>query len=115
MTEQLLLNIDPAPLQPGEGDTIDDRFRDFHQRNAWVYRALEAMTADLVAGGQHRIGMKMLVEVLRWRYFRTTFDRSSPFRINNDYTSRYARLLLAEHPEWGGVFETRHLRTASAA
>ena len=115
MTEQLHLDIHPAPLQPGIGATIDDRFHDFHQRNAWVYTALETMTAELVAAGQRRVGMKMLVEVLRWRYFRQTFDRSSPFRLNNSYTSRYARLLVQNHPEWHGVFETRRLHTASAA
>lgn len=115
MSEQLHLDDDVAPLQPGRGDTIDDRFRDFHQRNGWVYTALEAMTADLVLAGQRRVGMKMLVEVLRWQYARQTLDQSSPWRLNNNHTSRYARLLLEQHPEWDGVFETRHLRTAAAA
>lgn len=110
MPEQLALDI--APLVPAVGTTIDERFTSFHEQNGWVYRALEAMTADLITAGQRRVGMKMLVEVLRWRYFRQTFDPSSPFRLNNDYTSRYARLLLADHPEWAGVFETRELRSA---
>lgn len=110
MTEQLTLDVPIQPLVAGIGATIDERFHDFHRRNAWVYTALETMTAELVASGQRRGGMKMLVEVLRWRYFRQTFDTSSPFRLNNDYTSRYARLLLAAHPEWDRVFETRELR-----
>lgn len=112
MSDQLTLDVDIAPLVPATGTTIDERFQDFHQQNGWVYRQLEAMTADLLAAGQRRVGMKMLVEVLRWRYFRQTFDPSSPFRLNNDYTSRYARLLIAEHPEWAGVFELRELRAS---
>lgn len=108
-TEQLTLDI--APLVPAVGVTLEERFQSFHDGNGWVYRALEAMTAELVTAGQKRIGMKMLIEVLRWRYFRQTFDTSSPFRLNNSYTSRYVRLLIANHPEWAGVFETRELRS----
>lgn len=111
MTDQLTFDVDIAPLIPASGATIDERFRDFHTQNGWVYRQLEAMTTELVAAGQRRVGMKMLVEVLRWRYFRQTFDPSSPFRLNNDYTSRYSRLLIADHPEWADVFETRELRS----
>lgn len=111
MTDQLTLDVDIRPLIAATGATIDERFRDFHTQNAWVYTALEAMTIEMLAAGQRRVGMKMLVEVLRWRYFRQTFDPSSPFRLNNDYTSRYARLLIAAHPDWAGVFETRELRS----
>lgn len=113
MTEQLHLDIHPAPLQPGTGATIDDRFHDFHRKNPWVYAALEAMTADLIASGQRRIGMKMLTEVLRWRYYRQSIG--SRFKLDNSLTSRYARLLIAEHPEWDGVFETRRLHTPVSA
>lgn len=110
MTEQLTLNI--APLIPAVGDTIQDRFESFHASNAWVYEALEQMTADLVARGRRRVGMKMLVEVIRWNYARQTVDPASGFRLNNDYTSRYARLLIDAHPTWADVFETRELRAA---
>jgi hypothetical protein len=105
------LEFDIWPLVPAVGKTIDERFASFHHANGWVFRALELMTGDLVAGGQRRVGMKMLIEVLRYRYFRQTFDPSSPFRLNNDYTSRYTRLLVAAHPEWADVFETRELRS----
>lgn len=117
MTEQPAL-FDIAPLvQPTltSRASIDDRFSAFHHANRWVYQQLEAMTTDLITSGQTRVGMKMLIEVLRWRYFRQTFDTSSGFRLNNDYTSRYARLLLAAHPEWDGVFQTRALAGERAA
>jgi hypothetical protein len=117
VTDQPAL-FDMAPLvQPTHASraSIDERFTAFHHANRWVYQQLEVMTAELLLSGQTRVGMKMLIEVLRWRYFRQTFDTSSGFRLNNDYTSRYARLLLATHPEWDGVFEIRALASERAA
>lgn len=112
-SEQLALPVmsmvEPEPLDPEA--TIGERFEAFHAANPWVYETLEKLTADWIARGKTRIGMKMLVEVLRWQYGRTTTD-STPFKLNNNYTSRYARQLIAEHPEWAGAFETRALVAA---
>lgn len=108
--EQLV--FDTAPLVPAVGVTIQDRFDSFHDANGWVFRALEQLTTDLVRRGRRRVGMKMLVEVIRWNYSRQTTDAASTFKLNNDYTSRYARLLVDAHPEWADVFETRELRAS---
>jgi hypothetical protein len=35
----------------------------------------------------------------------------SLFKFNNNYTSRYVRLLVDEYPAYRGLFELRHLRT----
>lgn len=114
MTEQLSLDMHPLVTPTTHaGATIAERFDAFHQANAWVLDALEQMTADLIRRGRHRVGMKMLVEVIRWNYARhTSTQNSGDFKVNNDFTSRYARLILDRHPEWHGVFETRELRAA---
>lgn len=89
--------------------TLQERFEAFHDANRWVYHALVLLTEDWLAKGQGRIGIGMLFEVLRWQYGRVTVgDR---FRLDNNHRSRYARKLIAEHPEWEHAFETRELRT----
>lgn len=110
-SEQLTFDIEQLVVPPRvEGQTIQDRFESFHALNPWVYRALVAITEDWLSRGSTRIGMKMLTEVLRWQYGRAT--RGDEFRINNNFTSRYVRLLIGEHPEYADVFETRELRAA---
>ena len=50
-----------------------------------------------------------IIAVLLWRSgIETTGE---PWRINNSFTSLYARLLLDRHPEWAGRIETRALAT----
>lgn len=107
--QPMLLDLEPI-VEVGrvQGETIDERFQRFHERNPHVYRLLREMALGLKARRQ-RMGMKGLFEVLRWQYMvRTAGD---DFKLNNDYTAPYARLLMAEEPQLRGFFETRK-RTA---
>lgn len=88
--------------------TLDGRFEDFHAEHPWVYAALERLTAQWVEAGGGRIGVKALFEQLRW--LAPDLANGDPFPLNNNFTSRYARLLRARHPEWRDVFELRRLR-----
>jgi hypothetical protein len=94
----------PAP-QPGA--TLDERFAAYHRANPWIARRLEEMTAELVDAGRTRVGIGMLFEVLRWESLRTT--TGDPFKLNNSFRSRYARLLIERRPEWADLFELRRL------
>lgn len=93
----------------GQAETIQEQFANFHQLNPWVATALESLTADYLAAGAKRVGIGMLFEVLRWRYVRAT--EGNEFHLNNNFRSRYVRLLIERHPEWSPVFEVRVLRT----
>lgn len=97
----------PAPEEPPP--TIQERFDAFHRANPWVYDSLVVLTRDWLARGHQRAGMKQLLEVIRWEHGRRT-SSDEGFKINNDFTSRYVRLLVHHHPEWADVFETRRLR-----
>lgn len=92
--------------------SIQERFEAFHQLNPWVYDALEELTEEWVRNGHRRIGIGMLFEVLRWQYGRMTVDPASEFKLNNNYRSRYTRLLTEQRPEWADVFETRQLQAS---
>ncbi|MEU3783388.1 hypothetical protein [Streptomyces sp900129855] len=89
--------------------SIDERFDAFHASRPWVYEALEELTAEWVAGGGGRISVKALFERLRWPA--SSDCGGEPYRLNNVFTSRYARLLCREHPEWASAFELRRLRS----
>jgi DNA-directed RNA polymerase specialized sigma24 family protein len=93
-----------------EHATIQERFEAFHAANPWVYRALEHLTIQRLSRGRRRVGIAALFEVLRWEWEKSTVGGG--FKLNNDFRSRYVRLLLERHPEWDGVFETRQLKAA---
>lgn len=89
--------------------TLDDKFWDFHKANPKVYEMLEELALNLYAHGKSRVGMKMLFEVIRWKtMLRTVGD---DFKLNNSYTSRYARLIVDHNPQLKNFFETRRLHS----
>jgi hypothetical protein len=106
-----------APLEPIDALaplTLDQKFDRFHAANPWLYRELVRLARTAVRN-QHargrtdvRIGIKALVERFRWEY--DTLGRGDgDYKFNNNYASRYARLIAATEPDLQHVFEFREL------
>lgn len=95
------------------GMTIDERFELFHEANSHVARELAKLALQLKRAGRKRYGMKALFEILRWSYAMQT-SSDEPFKLSNDFTACYARLLMSSMPELEDFFVTRE-RTARGA
>ena len=85
-----------------------EAFRQFHAENPHIYEALERMAFKLRNKGVERWGIKALWEVLRYELAIATNSPVTTFRLNNNMTAYYARLLMERNPEdLAGFFETR--------
>lgn len=99
---------DDGQLMFQEEDSIQTRFETFHRRNPAVYDGLVRLARK---AGRSRLGMKQLFEVLRWEWMLDGLpDEHEHFKLNNNYTSRYARLIMENELDLAGVFETRKLK-----
>jgi hypothetical protein len=98
--------VDPTP----GARSIEEAFLAFHKANPWVYAALVRLARELTNRGRTRIGIGMLFEVLRWQWYLRTTDANSDFKLNNNYRSRYARLIMASESDLDGAFDTRELK-----
>jgi len=59
--------------------------------------------------GVKKVSSKLIINRIRWEvYIETSGD---PYRINDAFTSHYARLFVKEFPEHKGAFEFRRLRS----
>lgn len=97
-----------------ENETIEQRFLRFHARNPHVYAALAAYANRAIKAGRTRIAIAQLWEILRWdRIIWADPNVGDERRLNNDYRSYYARLLMEQEPDLAGCFETRRLRSAA--
>lgn len=110
MTEQpdLFAAIDPL-VSIGKHESIQAAFEEFHRINPHVYRHLVRAARRARFLGRRKIGIGMLFEVMRWNYFVQT--EGDEFKLNNNFTSRYARLIEEENPDLKGIFETRCLKS----
>ena len=102
------MTLQPTPFTIG----IQARLEVFHARHPDVYRRLVALAFKARRAGRERIEIKMLFEVLRWEWTITGLpDDDEHWKLNNNYSSRYARLIMADHPSLDGLFEVRELKT----
>jgi len=95
-----------APL-----DSFERRFFEFHNENPGVYKELVRLARQAKKAGARRIGVRMLWEVMRWNLTVATYDPNSDFKLNNNYHSRYVRLIVQRNPDLSGMFELRVLRS----
>lgn len=89
--------------------SIEDQFQAYRARHPEVYSALVQFTRDAKAAGI-RVGIKAVFERVRWemRVDRRTGD--GEYLLNNNWTSHYSRLIMAQEPDLAGFFETRRMR-----
>lgn len=103
-------------VPPSGAESIQERFEAFHRDHPEVWAEFERLALILL--DKHRRGLvkwisaKHVFEKMRADYYFSDkpTDRE-PFKLSNDFTSRYARLLLEKHPEFEGVIRLRELET----
>lgn len=112
MDQPSLFDLRPTvrPEMP-KGATLDDMFWAFHQNNAHVYRALVGLARQLKWAGRQHFGIGALFERLRFEAALQTWGDG--FKLNNNYRSRYARLIMQQEPDLDDFFECRELHTPS--
>jgi len=90
--------------------SIQERFERFDEENPEVYREICGLADALLRSGRRHYSMDAILHVVRYhRHIRTT---DKDFVINNNYSSRYARKIMKEHPELEGLFQLRELKSA---
>jgi ribonuclease HI len=95
---------------PDDSD-IQRKFQQFHDQNPHVYRDLVRLAREAKKMNRKRIGIEMLYGHLRWDHMMTTEDPESNYKLNDHYTSRYARKIMKENPDLNEIFQVRGLKS----
>lgn len=90
-------------------DEPGDKFRQFHADNPHVLETI-IRRARILNSRDQRASMKLMFELLRWDHLMTT-ETDEPFKLNNNYTSYYTRLVEAEAPDLIGFFAKRRAKS----
>ena len=95
-------------------DTIQAKFEEFHAAHPEVYgKVVElawTLKAQREAGRCKWVSIGAIWERLRSDWLFAGRD-SEGYKLNNNYRSRYARLLIADFPEFAAIIETRELQS----
>lgn len=95
--------------------SIQVRFERFHAQNPNVYaefrRLAEILLRKYQAGRIKWVSAKHIFERMRADYYFSDQTSGEPFKLSNDFTSRYARQLIQDDPRFVNVFRLRELET----
>jgi hypothetical protein len=100
---QLTMTFDPETEA-----SLDAAFAVYHAENPQIYATFRAMAGELKRRGFGHYGAKSIFEAMRFHHG-VSAGPDSEFKLNNNFTSRYARKLMTECREFRGFFETRRL------
>jgi len=90
--------------------TIQERFEEYHHENPRVFELVVRFARQARDAGHATYGIKSIWERVRWHMSIETQDPDG-WKLNNNYTSRYARLVMDECPDLDGFFNTRELQS----
>lgn len=89
--------------------TIEAEFDAFDKANPQVYQAFVRFAHEAIAAGMTALSSKFIIERVRWESMMST--TGMPFKINNNFTSRYARKFGHDFPAHADKFRNRELIT----
>lgn len=75
--------------------TIQTEFSDFDVQHPDIYQHFKQVSKELLRTGHGRYSADGVLHIVRWER-RTTAEGVQPFKINNNFSSRYARKLIEE-------------------
>lgn len=92
-------------------DRLRRRFERFHRDHPEVYDELVRLARQVKARGVERWSIKGLFEVVRYND-RLRRGEGESYKLNNNYSAFYARLIASREPGLEGFFRTREQRAA---
>lgn len=92
-------------------DHIQEQFEQFHASHPEIYAEFRQIALNLLKHGRSHYGSKAIFEVIRYHRALSGKSETELFKINNNYSSRYARKLMEENEQFRDFFEIRELKS----
>ena len=100
-------DFDFSPIEENPLDDMNSRFVRFHDNNPHVYKNLVVLARKFREKRPDAIvGIGMLYEVLRWKYYMTT-ETEDEYKLSNDFRAAYSRLIMKQESDLKGIFKCK--------
>lgn len=86
-------------------EAMERRFAQYHHDNPHVYVLFKKYALQVAQRGHPRFSAKAVFERLRWHLLFET--KGDVFKLNNNYTAYYARMLMQKEPRFKDFFRVR--------
>lgn len=101
-------------FQEQTGKSIKESFEEFNKKNPHVYDMFKGQVYRAKSKNRSKVSSKAIINWMRWEVSINT-KSADVYKINDAFTSHYARLFIKDHPQYADMFELRELRDGSEA
>lgn len=102
-----------ATSEEQTGRSIDSSFRKFHKENPKVYNMFKEQVFRAMRKGRDKFSANAIINWIRWEVA-LQVKTEDEYKINNNFSSRYARLFVEDNPEYSYMFNFRDLRSGGS-
>lgn len=95
------------------GRSIEAAFAEYHANNPLVYDLFKEQVFRAIRLNRAKISSKQIIGYLRWEVALQVNNNKDEFKINDAFTSHYARLFAKDHPQHADIFNFRDLRSGT--
>jgi hypothetical protein len=103
-----------ASYQKQTGRTIQEAFEKFHTKNPKIYDLFKKFALQIIEKRRgkpnKKTSAKLIINRIRWEIYVETVSDDG-YRINDAWSSRYARMFAEQYPEHADLFNFRLLRS----
>lgn len=92
---------------------IERDFWRFDRANPQIYRKLVSLARQVKGAGHNRYSIDALFHRLRWHHDVELRSQKGKFKLNDHFTSHYARLIMSREADLIDFFEVRENRGKS--
>jgi hypothetical protein len=91
---------------------IESNFWQFHNANPEIFKMICRFAREIKGSGIRHYGIGAIFERMRWHFL--VEQKNREFKLNNNYRSRYVRLLETTYPdEFRDFFNKREMKTST--
>lgn len=88
-------------------DELYQSFKIFHAEHPRFYNLFNEFTYYLIGRGFTNYSAKGIFERIRWETDQADVDGQSTFKVNNNFSTFYARMWMKDNPKYEGFYRTR--------
>ena len=84
-----------------------EKFQRYHAENPQVWKEFKRAAFEAWNAGIRKYGAKGIMEQVRWH---TAIQTQGSFKVSNNFTAYYARILAQKHPQFKEFFTFKEVR-----
>jgi hypothetical protein len=104
------IRINTGDWLMSRADEIKAKYYEFNTKHPDAWSMFETFAMELIYKGVRKYSSDSILHRIRWE-MTLSKPNEKPYKINNNFSSLFARTFISRYPQYEYFFETRRLKS----